>query len=102
MTDVGPNLKLPSNAATDFYFLKSDSKAAAGYFGRLALNTTYANADLSTYVLDVLGKVRIKLPNTATNSKEFIITGSNNNYISLHTSGIQAYNSSGKASLFYL
>ena len=101
MTDVGPNLKLPADASTDFYFLKSDSKAAAGYFGKLALNTTYANADLTNYVLDVLGAVRIKLPNSSTtSSRKFIITrGNDNQNLSISVSGIQAYNNTTTSNL---
>lgn len=101
MTDVGPNLKLPADASTDFYFLKSDSKAAAGYFGKLALNTTYANADLTNYVLDVLGAVRIKLPNSSTtSSRKFIITRGNDNLnLSISVSGIQAYNNTTTSNL---
>lgn len=101
MTDVGPNFKLPSNASTDFYFLKSNNNAAAGYFGKLALNTDYENADLTNYVLDVLGAVRIKLPSSSnTNNRKFIITRGNDNLnLSISVGGIQAYNNTTTSNL---
>ena len=87
MTDIGPNFKLPSSATTGFYFLKSTSDAANGYFGRLGLNTSYANADLTNYVLDVTGgKTRLNSTTAASStntSSQLIVSNSNSGNVAI-------------------
>ena len=54
MTDVGPNMKLPSSE-TRFKFLTSGNGAAEGTYKSIGLADSYSNVDLSTYRLHVYG-----------------------------------------------
>lgn len=58
LIDVGNQIKLLSGQ-TELQFLTSSGGAANGKFGKLGLNTTYANVDFTNYILDVNGKARI-------------------------------------------
>ena len=85
LIDVGDQIKLISGK-TELQFLTSNGGAASGKFGKIGINSTYANANLTDYVLDVDGKTRLNSATaaSATNlSSQLIISNSNSNAVAL-------------------